>query len=104
MSERAKSHPVWRAAKITLGVLLIPLGIVGLFLPFLQGVLFLLVGFALLANEVPFLQRLRDRLRDRYPAAWARLENARERMQDWLRARFGRQRRHGHEGRQGRSL
>lgn len=68
------THPVWRGVKITLGLILLPLGVVGLFLPFLQGVLFLLVAVALLSSEVPFVARLRDRVRRRYPGPWEKAE------------------------------
>ncbi len=40
-----------RAGKITVGVLLLGLGVIGLFLPFLQGVLFLVMGLTLLSTE-----------------------------------------------------
>jgi hypothetical protein len=82
-------HPVWRAIKISIGSLLIPLGVVGLFLPFLQGVLFLLVGFALLASEIPFVARFRDRLRARHPGPWDKAEEMGERIRSWFRARGG---------------
>ncbi len=72
--EGSATHPVWRGIKITLGLLLLPLGVVGLFLPFLQGVLFLLVAVALLSSEVPFVARLRDRVRDRFPGPWEKAE------------------------------
>ena len=68
------THPVWRGVKITLGLILLPLGVVGLFLPFLQGVLFLLVAVALLASEVPFVARLRNRVRHRFPGPWEKAE------------------------------
>jgi len=42
---------LWRIGKITLGVLLLVLGVVGLFLPFLQGILFLIMGLSLLSTE-----------------------------------------------------
>ena len=44
---------LWRLAKITLGVALLALGVVGLFLPFLQGILFLIMGLSLLSSESP---------------------------------------------------
>jgi len=72
--EGSAKHPVWRGVKIALGLILLPLGVVGLFLPFLQGVLFLLVAVALLSSEVPFVARLRDRLRRRYPGPWEKAE------------------------------
>jgi uncharacterized membrane protein YbaN (DUF454 family) len=80
-------HPVWRAVKIALGAVLLPLGIIGLFLPLLQGVLFLLVGVALLASEVPFVARFRDRIRSRYPGPWDKAEELGERVKAWFRAR-----------------
>ena len=56
---------VWRAGKITLGVLLLVLGVVGLFLPFLQGILFLVMGLSLLSTESPrakaWLRHLEER-------------------------------------------
>jgi uncharacterized membrane protein YbaN (DUF454 family) len=72
--EGSATHPVWRGVKITLGLILVPLGVVGLFLPLLQGVLFLLVAVALLSSEVPFVARLRDRVRHRYPGPWVKAE------------------------------
>lgn len=77
-------HPVWRGMKITLGVILIPLGVVGLFLPLLQGVLFLLVGVALLSSEVPFVARLRDRIRQRHPGPWEKAEELGDRVRAWF--------------------
>lgn len=80
-----RKHPVWRGIKIALGSILVPLGIVGLFLPLLQGVLFLLVGLALLASEIPAVARVRDRIRRRYPGPWDKAEEISHR----IKARFG---------------
>jgi hypothetical protein len=82
----ASRHPVWRGIKIALGLILLPLGIVGLFLPFLQGVLFLLVAVALLSSEVPFVARYRDRVRERFPGPWEKAEEFGNR----IKARFRR--------------
>ena len=62
-----RRHPAWRTVRIVAGVVLIPLGIAGLFVPVLQGVLLLLVAFALLASEIPPVRKWRDKLRQRYP-------------------------------------
>ena len=48
----------------------IVLGILGLFLPFLQGILFLLVGLIILSKHYAFAQRWVDKLRHRFPAAF----------------------------------
>jgi uncharacterized membrane protein YbaN (DUF454 family) len=42
---------IWRAGKISVGVALLILGVAGLFLPFLQGILFLVTGLTLLSTE-----------------------------------------------------
>jgi uncharacterized membrane protein YbaN (DUF454 family) len=42
---------LWRTGKIATGVLLLVLGVIGLFLPFLQGILFLIMGLSLLSSE-----------------------------------------------------
>lgn len=47
---RLKSHFILQ--KI-IGIILIMLGIIGLFLPFLQGILFVIVGLTLLNGKVP---------------------------------------------------
>jgi uncharacterized membrane protein YbaN (DUF454 family) len=86
--EKPRSR-VRRAVKIVVGIALIPLGIVGLFLPFLQGILFLVLAFLLLASEVPFVARLRDRLKERYPGHLDGAERLGARLHRWFRERTG---------------
>lgn len=50
-----------------LGWIFLILGIAGLVLPFLQGILFIVIGLALLSREVEWARRLRGRVLDRYP-------------------------------------
>jgi uncharacterized membrane protein YbaN (DUF454 family) len=60
--------PVSRARKIfdwIAGLSLIALGIVGLFLPVLQGVLFILAGLAILSSHSPLALRILDALKAR---------------------------------------
>lgn len=52
MKERIK-----KILRLTLGWLLLFLGIVGLFLPFLQGILFILGGLAILSREYTWARR-----------------------------------------------
>ena len=66
------------------GWLFLILGVLGLFLPFLQGILFLLVGLILLAKSQPRFRLLKMRLKKRYPKYAAAFEAAEERA-----ARFG---------------
>jgi uncharacterized protein len=49
------------------GWFFILLGIVGLVLPILQGILFILVGLFLLSSVSPRAERLLDRIRKRFP-------------------------------------
>lgn len=64
---------------------LLLLGVVGLVLPFLQGILFIVVALTILAPEVPPLRRLIHALRRRYPALF---EKAAE-IKCALKRRFG---------------
>jgi uncharacterized protein len=61
----------------------IVLGILGLFLPILQGILFLLVGLSLLSINHPWASRWVIKLGDRYP-----------RVREKLRQFMGRHARH----------
>lgn len=61
-------HPTLkRIVVLTLGWVFVFLGILGLFLPILQGILFLLIGFILLSRESKWAQRHLVNLKTRYP-------------------------------------
>ncbi len=72
-----------RIAILALGWVLILFGIVGLFLPILQGFLFLLIGLALLSSESKTARRILERLRARYPGLSERLDLAKQRARRW---------------------
>jgi uncharacterized membrane protein YbaN (DUF454 family) len=80
----------WRRwALLVAGWLFVVLGVAGLFLPFLQGFLFLFVGLALLSLASPRVRLMRMRVGARFPAFRA----AEERARAWMHAkwrRFGR--------------
>ena len=57
-------------AKITAGVGLLVLGVIGLFLPFLQGILFLVMGLSLLSTESPRAKAWLEYLQER--TGWQR--------------------------------
>lgn len=65
----AMTRGVVRAGKIMLGIGCLVLGVVGLFLPFLQGILFLIIGLTLLSGESArvrsWLEWLRRRVEQR---------------------------------------
>jgi len=63
-----------RVVVLSLGWALIALGIVGLFLPVLQGVLLLMVGLYVLSRESRAARRTLRRILDRYPELDTRLK------------------------------
>jgi uncharacterized protein len=67
-----------RLAAIAVGWLCVALGIAGLFLPFLQGILFLLMGLVILSKEYRWARKLLSRLRSRFPRLDAWLAKAHE--------------------------
>ena len=63
------------------GILLLILGIAGLFLPFLQGVLFLILAAAVLSLASHRVYRwMQNLVAERWPNAWQRLERFRTRV------------------------
>ncbi len=60
------------------------LGVLGLFLPFLQGILFMLIGLLMLSQVSPRLRLRRVRLRRRHPKLARQMDGAHE---WWRRAR-----------------
>lgn len=54
-------------ALLIIGWFFVGLGLLGLFLPFFQGVLFILIGFAILSTRSEKIKRLLKCLEDRYP-------------------------------------
>ena len=62
------NSPDWkRVAILATGWLFIALGIAGLFLPFLQGILFLLIGLVILSTEYSWARRILGQVRTRFP-------------------------------------
>jgi Ca2+-transporting ATPase len=63
-----------RVMAVTAGWLFVLAGVAGLFLPVLQGILFLLIGLVILSHEYRWAGRLLARIRSRFPRgdAWLR--------------------------------
>lgn len=72
-----------RVAKLVIGWSLIVLGVIGLFLPVLQGILFLLAGLIILSTEHAWAHRLRERLSAKYPAIGRRMDEASAWLKKW---------------------
>jgi uncharacterized membrane protein YbaN (DUF454 family) len=69
-----------RVAKVAIGWFFVGLGIIGCFLPILQGFLFMTVGLIFLADDSPFLQKHIKRLEDRYPNQMQKVHSFRDAM------------------------
>jgi len=61
------------------------LGVLGIFLPILQGILFLAVGFYLLSLESPWAHRKIEQMRVKYPRFGATFDQARDRAARYAR-------------------
>ena len=88
-SWQAVRRPDWKAMKrplmLTLGYSFLVLGVLGMFLPILQGFLFLAIGLAILARYTAWARLLRMRLARRYPRLGAKINDAERTAQRWLR-------------------
>ncbi len=63
----------------------IVVGIIGLFLPILQGILFILIGLIILSAEYHWARRLLEKLKTRFPSVARRSHEASARAKTWLR-------------------
>lgn len=78
-----------RVAVLLLGWGFLLLGIAGLFLPVLQGILFILVGLIILSSEYVWAHKLLRRLRSRFPSIARKADEAQARASNWMRRVFG---------------
>ena len=76
-----------RILKISLGILLILLGLIGLFLPILQGILFLLLGTLILSSESKRVRRLMALIRLRYPKQYEKSRQLGNKIRRFFRIR-----------------
>ena len=71
---------VKRALVYIIGWAFLLLGVVGLFLPVLQGVLFILIGLLILSKESRMAKALLVRFKRRYPELYRKMHDMKERM------------------------
>ena len=69
---------------VIVGWTFIALGIAGLFLPVLQGILFLMIGLIILSSEYVWAQNVLEKLRARFPRVAARFHEATEKARAWM--------------------
>jgi uncharacterized membrane protein YbaN (DUF454 family) len=69
-----------RVATYIIGWFFILLGIVGIFLPFLQGFLFIIIGFLILSRESRWAKKMLVKLRRKYPKQNEQLKKFRQKI------------------------
>ena len=67
---------------LIIGWIFIGLGILGLFLPILQGILFMMIGLAILSSRSEIIKRFLKHLEERYPQHHKRMEIWREKIRN----------------------
>ena len=67
---------------LIIGWLLIGLGIVGLFVPLLQGILFILIGLSILSSRSILVRRFLKRIEERFPHHFERIEIWKEKIRN----------------------
>lgn len=76
-----------------IGWAFILLGIVGLFLPILQGILFLLIGLLVLSKQSQFAKNILRRVKERYPDQYRKMHEFNDRLKktflDFFKRIFG---------------
>jgi uncharacterized protein len=78
------SRGLKRVLILIVGWAFIVLGIAGLFLPILQGILFLVIGLLILSSEYVWAHRLLNKLRARFPGIAKHADEAKERASRWI--------------------
>jgi uncharacterized protein len=92
-TSRNRTWNLKRIAVIAIGWIFVVLGIAGLFLPLLQGILFLLIGLVILSKEYRWAGKLLNRIRSRFPRIAESLAKAYSMSSEFL-ARMKRLTRH----------
>jgi len=85
MPDAKQSFRFWfyRILRWTLGVIFLVLGILGLFLPVLQGILFLLIAALLFSVDFPIIHRWLHHLTKRLPQFKLPVRKARQWLRRW---------------------
>lgn len=73
-----------RLLMLGLGYGFLALGVLGLFLPVLQGLLFITVGLLILARHAPWAERALDRLKRTHPKAASLIVQAEAIADRWI--------------------
>ncbi len=73
-----------RIGMLIIGWFFIVLGILGLFLPILQGILFIMIGLVILSSRSELIKRFLKHLEERYPHHHEHIEIWKEKVKNWV--------------------
>ncbi|HUM05609.1 MAG TPA: PGPGW domain-containing protein [Terriglobales bacterium] len=80
---------VKKVVAIVVGWVFIVLGVIGLFLPIMQGILFIIIGLTILSTEYVWAHHLLSKLRARFPKIAVYSDRARDKAAGWVRRAYG---------------
>jgi len=69
---------------LIIGWIFVGLGILGLFLPILQGILFIMIGLAILSSRSNLVKRFLKSVEERYPHQHERMLYWKEKIRSWF--------------------
>jgi uncharacterized membrane protein YbaN (DUF454 family) len=78
------NRAVKKALALVIGWVFIVLGVIGLFLPFMQGVLFLMIGLTILSTEYVWAHHLLTKVRTRFPRIAIFSDRAQKKATGWM--------------------
>src|SRR5258706_10652261 len=81
------NRAVKKALMLVAGWTFMVLGVVGLFLPFMQGILFIMIGLTILSGEYVWAHHLLSRVRARFPKIAIFSDRAQQKASGWIRRR-----------------
>ncbi len=79
------NRAVKKALMLVAGWTFMVLGVVGLFLPFMQGILFIMIGLTILSGEYVWAHHLLCRVRTRFPKIAIFSDRAQQKASGWMR-------------------
>jgi uncharacterized membrane protein YbaN (DUF454 family) len=79
------NRAVKKALALVIGWAFIVLGVIGLFVPFMQGILFLMIGLTILSGEYVWAHHLLTKVRARFPRLAIFSDRATEKATGWMR-------------------
>ena len=84
MKTRIMANEFKKIGILIIGWFFIVLGILGLFLPVLQGILFILIGLSILSSRSTLVKRFLNRIEGRFPRQFEQIEIWREKVRNWF--------------------